>query len=164
MRLPMTADQVDTAAQQNTTPQAGVPSPEPTAATKADPGRARYARSVLLRNLDVVLLGVALIPALALGVPALGYVFGAGGWVLQRVVAVYDRRWTGKMADPLKQLTANLFEAFGRIWLLAGVIVAAAVLGGRTDGRTASVVILGAYSVAFVIRLFSGPPRDGAVR
>ncbi|HEX3829954.1 MAG TPA: hypothetical protein VHV82_22040 [Sporichthyaceae bacterium] len=119
---------------------------------------------MVLLNLDVVLLVVALIPALALGVPELGYVFGAGGWVLQRVVAVYDRRWTGKMADPLRQLTANLFEAFGRIWLLAGVIVAAAVLGGRTDGRTASVVILGAYSVAFVIRLFSGPPRNGAVR
>ena|ERR1700761_2682241 len=164
MRLPMTADEVETGAQQKTTPQARVPSPEPAAATKADGSRSRSTQSVVLRNLDVVLLGVALIPALALRVPELGYVFGAGGWVLQRVVAVYDRRWTGKMADPLKQLTANLFEAFGRIWLLAGVIVAAAVLGGRTDGRTASVVILGAYSVAFVIRLFSGPPRDRAVR
>jgi hypothetical protein len=160
MRLPMTADRADTSAQQNSTPPAGVPS----TATEADGGLARSTQSVVLLNLDVVLLVVALIPALALGVPELGYVFGAGGWVLQRVVAVYDRRWTGKMADPLRQLTANLFEAFGRIWLLAGVIVAAAVLGGRTDGRTASVVILGAYSVAFVIRLFSGPPRNGAVR
>ena len=44
------------------------------------------------------------------------------------------------------------------------LIVAAAVLGERTDGRTASVVILGAYSVAFVIRLLAGAPRTGAAR
>jgi hypothetical protein len=123
----------------------------------------RPTSAAVLRNLDVVLLAVALAPALALGVPTLGYVLGAGGWALQRILAVADRRWTSKFADPLKQLTANLFEAFGRIWLLAGVIVAAAVLGGRPDGRTASVVILLAYSVAFVIRLVSGPSRAGAV-
>jgi len=114
--------------------------------------------SLVLQNLDVVLVALALVPALLLGAPAIGFVLGACGWVLQRMVAVIDRRWTSKATDPVRELVMNLFEAFGRIWLLAGVIVLAAVLGERPDGLTAAVVIIGAYSVAFVIRLLSGPP------
>lgn len=114
--------------------------------------------TVALRNLDVVLVVVALLPALALGAPVIGFALGAGGWVLQRVLAVYDRRWTGKSTDPVRRLAVAVFEAFGRIWLLAGVIVLAALFGDREDGLTAALVIFGAYSVAFVIRLLSGPP------
>jgi hypothetical protein len=160
----MTQDPVEAQSGQSLPPAATSPSQQPKTAPKDGAPFARVTQSTVLRNLDVVLLAVALLPALALGVPKLGYLLGAGGWILQRAVAVFDRRWTGKSADPLKQLTANIFEAFGRIWLLAGVIVAAAVLGERTDGRTASVVILGAYSVAFVIRLLAGAPRAGAAR
>lgn len=112
--------------------------------------------SALSRNLDVVLVAVAVLPALALGAPELGVILGSAGWIGQRMLAVMDKRWTGKVADPVKQLAINLFEAFGRIWLLAGVIVLAGVLGERQDGLAAAVVIIVAYSVAFVIRLLSG--------
>jgi ABC-type methionine transport system permease subunit len=115
-------------------------------------------RAVLWGNLDLLLVVAAVVPALAFDAPEPGFVLGAGGWVLQRLVAVFDQRWIRKASDPVKQVAANLFEAFGRIWLLAGVIVLSAVLGGRSDGLTASVVILAAYSVAFFIRLMSGPP------
>jgi len=122
-------------------------------------------RSLLvLRYLDVVLVVLATVPALALGAPVLGFAFGAGGWILQRVVGEVDRRWTGKASTPLKQLGVNLFEGFARIWLLAGVIVIAAVVGGRRDGLTASLVIFGAYSVAFAVKVISGPPRRSAVQ
>ena len=119
---------------------------------------------LMLRYLDVVLVVVATVPALALGAPVLGFAFGAGGWILQRVVGEVDRRWTGKASTPLKQLGVNLFEGFARIWLLAGVIVIAAVVGGRRDGLTASLVIFGAYSVAFAVKVISGPPRRSAVQ
>jgi hypothetical protein len=119
---------------------------------------------LLLRYLDVVLVVLAIVPALALGAPALGVAFGAGGWILQRVVGEVDRRWTGKANTPLKQLGINLFEGFARIWLLAGVIVIAAVVGGRRDGLTASLVIFGAYSVAFAVKVISGPPRRSAAQ
>ncbi len=122
-------------------------------------------RSLLaLRYLDVVLVVLAIVPALALGAPALGIAFGAGGWILQRVVGEVDRRWTGKASTPLKQLGVNLFEGFARIWLLAGMIVIAAVVGGRRDGLTASLVIFGAYSVAFAVKVISGPPRRSAAQ
>jgi hypothetical protein len=114
----------------------------------------------ILRYLDVVLVVIAAAPALMLGVPALGYVIGAGAWLVQRVVAQADQRFLRKSAEPRTQLGLSLFEAFGRIWLLAGAIIVAGVAGGRADGLTAAVTICGAYSVAFVIRVFSGPPSS----
>jgi len=48
--------------------------------------------------------------------------------------------------------------------LLAGVIVIAAVIGGRRAGLAASLVIFGGYSVAFVIKLLTGPPRRKVVQ
>lgn len=113
----------------------------------------------MLRFLDVPLVVIALVPVLAVRAPLLGYTLGAGGWLLQRVIGEFDRRWTRRVATPLKQLGVTLFEGFARIWLLAGVIIVAAVVGGRHDGLTASLVILGAYSVAFVVKLLLGPPR-----
>ena len=120
-------------------------------------------KTVLKQYLDVVLVLALLIPAVQFGAPPLGYELGAAGWILQRWLAVYDRRWTSKAADPVKRLAITLGEAFGRIWLLAGFIVLASVLGEREDGLTAAVVIFAAYSVAFVIRLLSGPPGKKAV-
>jgi hypothetical protein len=114
---------------------------------------------VILRYLDVVLVVLAAAPVLALGAPALGYVIGAGMWVAQRLIAELDRRWIRNATAPRTQLGLNLFEAFGRIWLLAGAIVAAGVAGGRADGLTAALTIFGAYSVAFGIRLIMGPPQ-----
>jgi hypothetical protein len=96
-----------------------------------------------LRYLDVVLVVIAAVPALALGAPAVGYCIGAGAWFLQRIVAVVDRRWINRVTDPRRQLGANLFEGFGRTWLLAiGIIIAGLI--ARADGLTAALVIIGA--------------------
>jgi hypothetical protein len=110
------------------------------------------------RYLDVVFVIVAVPAALVLGAPVLGYVVGAGAWIVQRVLAQLDRRWIGRADEPRVVLALNLLEAFGRIWLLAGAIVAAGVAGGRADGLTAALVILGAYTVAFAVKVLTGPP------
>jgi hypothetical protein len=119
---------------------------------------------LILRYLDVVLLAVATPIALALGAPALGFAIGAGAWVVQRILAEADRRWIRNSKTPRTQLGLNLFEAFGRIWLLAGAIVLAGIVGGRADGLTAALVIFAAYSVAFAIRVLSGKPTSPAGR
>jgi hypothetical protein len=115
---------------------------------------------LILRYLDVILVVVATPVALALGAPALGFAIGAGAWVLQRILAEADRRWIRNTKTPRAQLGLNLFEAFGRIWLLAGAIVLAGIVGGRADGLTAALVIFAAYSVAFAIRVLSGKPTS----
>lgn len=113
----------------------------------------------LVRYLDVVVLALATAPALVLGAPVFGYLLAGGGWILQRVLGEADRRWIRRFPEPRKQLGVSLFEAFGRIWLLAGVIIVAGLVGGRRDGETAALVIFGAYTVGFAVRVLSGPPR-----
>ena len=113
---------------------------------------------VVPRYLDVVLVALAAVPAIALGAPALGFAVGGGAWILQRILGVLDRRLLGRETSVRAQLGFNLFEPFVRIWLLAGAIVLAGVAGHRSDGLTAAIVIFAAYSIAFVVRLLSGPP------
>jgi len=116
----------------------------------------------LLRYLDVVVVVLAAVPALALGAPVLGYAVGAGAWLLQRLLLANRYRWLSAFTTPgsLRRAGFSLFEAFGRIWLLAIAIIVARVAGDRADGLTAAAVIFAAYSISFVIRLVSGPPRE----
>lgn len=112
----------------------------------------------LLRYLDVVLVVLAVPVTLALGAPAVGILVSAGAWLLQRLLARAGQRWiAGRGADA--RFGLNLIDGFGRIWLLAGAIVLAALIGGRSDGLAAALVIFGAYSIAFAMRLVSGRPQ-----
>ncbi|HLI60983.1 MAG TPA: hypothetical protein VKV21_15075 [Solirubrobacteraceae bacterium] len=113
---------------------------------------------IVLRHLDVVLVVAGAAIAIALGAPALGCAVGAGGWIVQTVIAVLDTRWTRAAREPGRQVGRSFVDRFGRIWLLAGAIVVAAVVGGRTDGLAAALAIFFAYSVAFAITIASGPP------
>jgi hypothetical protein len=131
-----------------------------TVSTTHAPDTSRFAAP--LRYLDVVVIVVATAPALVLGAPAFGFLVGAGGWLLQRALQAYDRRLTARIDDSLQRAGYRLFESFGRIFLLAGAIVLAAAAGNHKDGLTAALVIMGAYSCAFVVRLISGPPPEGA--
>jgi hypothetical protein len=126
-------------------------------------GSAVAAAGAILRYLDVVLIAVAAPVALALGAPVLGYAVGAGAWIVQRILAEVDRRWIAGAREP-RRFGLNLVESFGRIWLLAGGIVLAGVVGGRADGLTAALLIFGAYSVAFAMRLVDGRPLGGPAR
>jgi hypothetical protein len=111
----------------------------------------------VLRYLDVLFVVLAAPVAIALGASPLGYLIAAGAWVLQRVLQQLDRRWiAGRGADA--RFGLNLVDGFGRIWLLAGAIVLAAVIGGRSDGLTAALVIFCVYSIAFAMRVVEGRP------
>ena len=106
--------------------------------------------------LDVLVVLVAAAPALLLGAPTLGYVLGGGGWILSRLAQHFDRRLTDRVEDPVRRAGVHLFEAFGRIWLCAGAIIAATLIGNHHDGLCAALIILVAYSIAFTIRLANG--------
>ncbi len=113
-----------------------------------------------LQFLDVIFVVIAGIIALVLGAPALGVTIGVIAWILQRGLQIVDRRLTAGVEDSLRRAGIRSAEAFGRIWLLAGAIIVAAVVGGRKDGLAAAIVVFAAYSLAFVIRVMSGPPQE----
>jgi hypothetical protein len=116
----------------------------------------------VLRYLDVVCVLVAAAPALILGAPAFGFIVGGGTWIFTRVLQANDMRLTARIESQTQRAGWRLFEAFGRIWLLAGAIVVAGAVGGRRDGLTATLVIFASYSIAFLIRLVTGPPAARA--
>jgi hypothetical protein len=116
----------------------------------------------VLHYLDVAFVVIGAAAALVLGAPALGVIVGAAGWLLQRSLQAVDRRLTARVEDSLRRAGIRSAEAFGRIWLLAGAIIVAAVAGGRKDGLAAAIVIFAAYSVAFGLRIMNGPPSEGS--
>ena len=113
-----------------------------------------------LQSLDLVFVVIGAAVALVLGAPSVGVVVGGAGWIVQRVVQVTDRRFTARLRDPSRQVGIHVTESFGRIWLLAGAIVVAAVVGGRKDGLAAAILIFATYSVAFAVRLINGQPPE----
>jgi hypothetical protein len=117
----------------------------------------------LVRYLDVVLVVLAVPVALALDAPVVGVVVSAAAWLLQRVLARAGQRWIASRGADAR-FGLNLVDGFGRIWLLAGAIVLAAVIGGRRDGLAAALLIFCAYSIAFAMRVISGRPQGGLQR
>src|ERR1700740_2060850 len=77
----------------------------------------------VLRNLDLVLLPIGVALALALGAPTFGVLVGAGGWLLQRALAVVDRVLIVKAAEPGSRLGLNFIDGVARILGLAGDVV-----------------------------------------
>ena len=119
--------------------------------------------ATVLQYLDVVLVVLATPVALSLGAPTVGVAVGAAAWLIQRVLARAGQRWiAGRGADA--RFGLNLVDGFGRIWLLAGAIVLAAVIGGRRDGLAAALLIFCAYSIAFAMRIVSGRPQGQSKR
>jgi len=110
----------------------------------------------LVLHLDVAFVIIAAAVALALGAPVFGVFVGLGAWLLQRAVALVDRRLIVKAAEPGSRLGLHFADAFARIWLLAGGIIVAGVVGDRRDGLAAALLIFAAYSVAFAVRLARG--------
>jgi hypothetical protein len=127
-------------------------------ALSASTRRSRRRLGGIAGYLDLLFVAVAWAPFLALGAAPVGYAVGAGAWLGQRALAHADRRWVLRNRSPKAQLGLGLAEAFGRIWVLAGAIAAVGLIGGRPDGLAAALVIFGAYSVAFVVRILSGAP------
>ena len=116
------------------------------------------------RYLDIIVVALGAAVALPLGASVGGYAIGAGTWLLQRLIQALDAHYIAKVKAPVRHLGYSLFEAFGRIWLLAGGIIVAIVVGQRAYGLTAALVILAAYTVSFAVRVTSGPPQRKPAR
>lgn len=110
------------------------------------------------RYLDLVCLLAGVPVALALGAPVLGVLVGAAGWLVQRALGLAGQRLIDRRAQPGSRLGLNFLDAFARIWLLAGAIIIAGVIGGHRDGLAAAILLFAVYSVGFAARIARGRP------
>jgi hypothetical protein len=103
----------------------------------------------LLPYLDVVLVLLCAVPALALGAPELGYTVGATAWIVQRLVTLRIDRQLSTVTDMRRRIGLGVASAMGRVWILAAAIMIVGLTGTRADGLTAALVIFGAFSLNF---------------
>ena len=99
----------------------------------------------VLRYFDVVLVVVAAPIMLLIGVPAVGYLVGAGVWIALRAVGVGADRLATSSRDAGRQITIRMSFMLGRLFLLALAVIVARQ-AGRDDGLTALVVVAAAFT------------------
>ena len=109
--------------------------------------RSRDPSVTLLRCIDVVLVVVAAPIMLLIGVPAAGYLVGAGAWILLRAVGVGVDRYAGAIGPQGWELTLRLCYLLGRLFLLATAIILVRKDLGKDDGLTTLLVIVFAFTM-----------------
>jgi hypothetical protein len=112
-------------------------------------------RSVPLQYLDIVVILIVAVPALALGAPALGFTVGAAAWILQRLASVRLDRRISDVKDLRRRLGLGVTSSMLRVWMLAVTIMVVGVAGTRADGLAAALVIFGAFSLYFARSAFA---------
>lgn len=112
-----------------------------------------------LRWIDVILV-VAIAPFVLLtGVPALGYVVGAGAWIATRLLASLVERRAAASDNPKTVAGLMLFTGLGRAWLLGLSILVVGLAGSRKDGLTAAIVVAAAFTLYLALGIAMGPKR-----
>jgi len=116
--------------------------------------------TAVLAYLDVVLVVVAAPIMLLIGVPAVGYLVGAGAWIALRAVGVLIDRAVPSLRDPRGEITLRLAYLLGRLFLLAIAVIVVRNGAGRDDGLTALLVIVFAFTTQ-LLTSFLTRPRSG---
>jgi hypothetical protein len=99
----------------------------------------------LLRYFDVLLIVVAAPIMLLIGVPAPGYLIGAGAWIALRAVGIAVDRAAAGDASANRQMTIRMAFMLGRLFLLALAVIGARQVS-RDDGLAALVVIAAGFT------------------
>ena len=111
----------------------------------------------VLRYFDVVLIVVAAPIMLLIGVPAGGYLAGAGAWIVLRAAGTGVEHVANTTRQVNRAIGIRLGFMLGRLFALALTIILARQSGGQGDGLTALVVIVSAFTIALGISAATRP-------
>jgi hypothetical protein len=116
----------------------------------------------VLRNLDLVLLALALPVFLVAGLPPLGWVAGAVLWALWRGIGEWSDRRVARSTSPRETAGIAAGSMVGRGWLLGLILLAAGLAAGEDVGPSAAVLVLVLFTVHFTFKLaFRGADPQG---
>lgn len=109
-----------------------------------------------LRHFDVLLVVIAAPIMLLIGVPALGYLVGAGAWIALRAVAVGAERMAVATPEASRQITIRMALMFTRLVGLALAVIVARQ-ASQDDGLAALVVIVVAFTIGLGLSAVNRP-------
>ena len=92
------------------------------------------------------------------GLPLFGYVVATAAWLLTRLGTVYVQERALRVGDPKLRAGMQVGSMMGRLWILVLAILLARFAGGKDDGIMAAAVLLGAFTVYFVMSFFLRNP------
>jgi len=116
---------------------------------------------VAIKNLDLVLLVLALPVFLLAGLPMLGYAAGAGAWLVQRAIQVALNRRAAASDDPRAIVGITVGSMIGRGWLVALTIFAVG-LSDNDAGLSAAVLIIVLFTAYFTVSMIMRPFEQGS--
>src|SRR3954465_13762468 len=110
----------------------------------------------VMRNVDVLVLALALPLFAVAGWPLVGWLTGAGGWALQRLISDLAVRKAEASDDPRTKVGLLAGSMIGRGWLVAGIIFAVG-LNNNDAGLSGAVLFLAVFTVQFTMTLAMRP-------
>jgi hypothetical protein len=134
---------------------AGPPANGTPATPEADPTSVK-----VMKNIDVLVLAIALPIFLVAGFPILGWITGAGAWAIQRGIAAFAADRATKATDPRTKVGLLAGSMIGRGWLVAGIIIAVG-LGNNDAGLSAAILFLVTFTAQFMMTLVMRPFEVG---
>ena len=99
----------------------------------------------MLRNLDILVLLLALPVFILVDAPVIGYIVVGVAWIIGRVgteLATRRRRTALAEGNRNAALGVTAFATMGRVWLLAGAILLVGLLSEREAGLAGAVLAL----------------------
>lgn len=105
--------------------------------------------SLVTRNLDIVLLALALPIFLVADLPMVGYAGGALAYLLQRLVGDLLARRAARTEDLRTELGLIGGSMVGRGWLAALIIFGAYLIDDEDAGLAAAVLFLMTFTIGF---------------
>jgi hypothetical protein len=117
---------------------------------------------IALRNLDLVLLAVALAVFLVAGLPIGGWLTAAGIWAMWRGIGWWSERRAAKATDPKQVAGIAAGSMIGRGWLMAAILVSVGLLTEDEVGLSAAVLSVVLFTAWFTTKMILRPFEPGS--
>ncbi len=108
---------------------------------------------LVLRNLDLLLLALALALFLVVGLPILGWVTAAVIWGLWRGIGEWAERRAASATHPKQTAGIAAGSMIGRGWLLGLILLGSGLAAGEDVGLSAAVLVFVIFTVHFTLKI-----------
>jgi L-asparagine transporter-like permease len=116
--------------------------------------RAGAGATVILRQLDLILLALALPVFISADLPMLGYAVAAGAWIAQRLLLAYSQARVARSfaaGDRRAVFRTTAISGLGRVWLVSVAALLVGLFAEREDGLAAALLVTALFTVQLAV-------------